>query len=138
MEEMKKLKKRFDELQERLDSIEKTIPLAHELVHLSERLNIPLNLYQNQLKQLIILNGIKERVPEVEKDDISRIIIQALLEKPGINISQITAKARSLRGRASRRIIAGRLKNLEALMIVEHETGQNNEKVYTLRRRKSP
>jgi hypothetical protein len=134
MEEMKKLKKRFDELQERLESVEKTIPLAYELVHLSERLNIPLNLYSGQLKQLALLNAMRDIAPELEKDEISRLIIQSLLPDRRLNISVITGKVRSQRGKASRRIIAERLERLEKLGIVEYVIGLNNEKLYRLMR----
>jgi DNA-binding HxlR family transcriptional regulator len=133
MEEIEKLAKRMEELQKRLEAMEKIIPLASELVNLSERLNIPLNLYSDQLKQLVALNAIKDIVPEIEKDEISRLIIQALIEKPDLNISQIASKVKSLRGKASRRIIAERLKNLERWGIVELILGQNNEKKYRLR-----
>lgn len=134
MEEMKKLKKRFDELQERLESMEKTIPLAYELMHLSERLNVPLNLYSGQLKQLALLNAVKDIAPELEKDEISRLIIQSLLPGKNLNISVITGKVRAQRGKASRRIVAERLERLEKLGIVEYIIGMNNEKLYRLRR----
>jgi len=129
----RKVEKRLEELQERLEAIERAIPFAWELASLSERLNIPLNLCHDQLRQLMVLNGLREKAPQIEKDDISRIIIQALLRKPEMNITGITAAVRTLRGKSSRRIVAERLERLEGLMIVEHRTGQNNEKVYRLR-----
>lgn len=134
MEEMKKLRKRFDELQKRLESVERTIPLAYELMHLSERLNIPLNLYSGQLKQLALLNSLREIAPELEKDEISRLIIQSLLSDRNLNISRITSRVKAQRGKASRRIIAERLDRLESLGIVEYMIGMNNEKLYCLRR----
>jgi DNA-binding transcriptional ArsR family regulator len=135
MEEIKKLAKRMEELQKRLETIERVIPLASELAHFSERLNIPLNLYSSQLKQLVALNAIKDIAPAIDKDDLSKAIIQALLEKPGLNISQISRKVRALRGKASRRIIAERLRKLERLGIVEHFSSHNNGKKYRLRSR---
>jgi hypothetical protein len=134
MEEMRKLRKRFDELQKRLESVEKTIPLAYELVHLSERLNVPLNLYSTQLKQMALLNAVRDIAPELEKDEISRLIIQSLLPDRSLNISVITGRVRSQRGKASRRIIAERLGRLESMGIVEYIIGVNNEKLYRLRR----
>jgi DNA-binding HxlR family transcriptional regulator len=132
MEEIKRVSRRIEELQKRLDAIESIIPLASELVRMSERLNIPLNLYHNQIKQLVLLNGLRERAPLIEKDELSRLIIQSLLSRPGSNISQLTASVKSWRGTASRRIVAQRLGELERLGIVRHRTGQNNEKQYSL------
>jgi len=132
MEKMDKLSKRIEELQ--LETIEEIIPLASELVNLSNKFNIPLNLYSNQLKQMVLLNSIKDSVPEIEKDDISKSIIQSLIEKSELNISQISERVKSLRGKASRRIISERLKNLEELGIVEMFEGQNNEKIFRLRK----
>ncbi len=134
MEKMDKLSKRIEELQKRLETIEEIIPLASELVNLSNKFNIPLNLYSNQLKQMVLLNSIKDSVPEIEKDDISKSIIQSLIEKSELNISQISERVKSLRGKASRRIISERLKNLEELGIVEMFEGQNNEKIFRLRK----
>lgn len=134
MEKMDELSKRIEELQKRLEKIEEIMPIASELMHLSERLNIPLNLYSSQLKQMVLLNSIKDSLPEIEKDDLSKSIIQSLIEKPELNISQISEKVRMLRGKSSRRIIAERLKNLEELGIVEMFEGQNNEKKFRLKR----
>lgn len=126
------LEKRFERLQNRLDALESAFPLASELADLGTRLNVPLNLYQAQLKQLVVLKGLGERIPCLEKDDISKAIIQALLEKEGINISQITSSVARLRGKASRRIIAERLARLEVLGIAVHWKGENNQKIYGL------
>lgn len=135
MEEMKKLRKRFDELQKRMEAIENTIPLAYDLMHLSERLNIPLNIYKDQLRQLALLNSVRDIAPELEKDEISRLIIQSLLSGKDMNISRITSRVKAHRGTASRRIVAERLERLEKLGIAEYIIGMNNEKIYRLRRR---
>ncbi len=133
VEEIEKIAKRMEDLQKRLQTIEDLIPLASELLQLSERLNIPLNLYRDQIKRMVILNGLKDNAPHIEKDEISKLIIQALLKKKSSNISGITATVKSFRGKASRRIISERLSKLEELGIVECKTGQNNEKLYKLR-----
>lgn len=136
MEETEKLKKRFEELQKRLETIEETIPLAYDLMHLSERLNIPVNLYQTQLRQLAVLSRVKEIIPELEKDEISRLVIQSLVSGKDLNISRITGSVRRQRGKASRRIVAERLERLEKIGIVHYRIGMNNEKLYSLRRQK--
>ncbi len=129
----KNLEKRFLLLQKRLDEIESAIPLASELVQLSERLNIPLNLYRGKIKQLVVLEGLSKSLPAIAKDDISRAIIQSLLSKPERNTSSITNEVAQLRGKASRRIIAERLGKLAGVGIVETSRGKNNEKIYRLR-----
>jgi hypothetical protein len=55
-------------------------------------------------------------------DPISRAIIEALVakDKP-LSLSELTREVRALRGTASRRIIAGRVKKLEEKGIVEVE-----------------
>jgi hypothetical protein len=133
MASQKNLEKRFQALQKRLDEIEAAIPLASELVQLSERMNIPLNLYQLKIKQMVLLEGLGKSLPAIAKDDISKAIIQSLLSRPGRNISGITKEVAQLRGKASRRIIAERLGKLARVGIVEARLGKNNEKVYRLR-----
>jgi DNA-binding transcriptional ArsR family regulator len=51
-------------------------------------------------------------IPKV-KDPISLDIVKVLLEKSGLNISQITEDLRDKRGSASRRIVREKLKMLE-------------------------
>ncbi len=133
MGKIEEISRRMERLQEKLEAIEEAIPLASELMELSKRMNLPINLYSGQLKQLIILNSLKDSLPGIEKDDISKGIIHALVESREMNISQISRKVRSLRGKASRRIISERLETLEDAGIVERFSGPNNEKKFRLR-----
>jgi len=132
VEDIEKIAKRMEDLQKRLETIENLIPLASELLHISERLNIPLNLYYDQIKRMIVLNGLKDAAPGIEKDDMLKSIIQSLLKKPESNISEITSMVKSIRGTASRRIVSERLERLEKIGIVRYKVGQNNEKLYSL------
>lgn len=127
-----RLEARFARLQKRLEAIESAIPLASELVSLGERLNIPLNIYQTQLKQFVVLSGLAQKIPGIGTDEMSKAILQSLLEKEDANISHITRTMLRLRGKASRRIVAERLEKLESLGIVAHRRGRNNEKLYRL------
>lgn len=52
------------------------------------------------------------------KDSISRDVVKVLFERDGQNISQITDKLKEMRGTSSRRIVRGRLKELEAKGVV--------------------
>ena len=66
------------------------------------------------------------------KDPISKDIMRLLLDKPGLNISEITEELRQRRGSASRRIVRDRLGELlEKGMLVER-TGKM-EKTYNIR-----
>ena len=65
------------------------------------------------------------------KDPIEKTIIQILTQKKDLNISQITEQVRSKRGKASRRIVRSKIKNLEKKEMIEsHPLGSRN--VYRL------
>ena len=51
-------------------------------------------------------------------DDISKAIIEVLCVEDGISISELTRRVKEIRGRASRRIISGRLRILASSGIV--------------------
>ncbi|HDI73501.1 MAG TPA: hypothetical protein ENF57_00645, partial [Candidatus Korarchaeota archaeon] len=63
--------------------------------------------------------------------DLDRSIIRVLANSGPMNISQVTEEVKRLRGSASRRIIAERLRRLAKKGIVERVKGKG--KVYRLR-----
>jgi hypothetical protein len=65
------------------------------------------------------------------KDDISKDIMRLLLDKPGINISEITEELRNRRGSASRRIVRDRLGELLEKGMVVEKSGKK-EKTYEI------
>jgi DNA-binding transcriptional ArsR family regulator len=65
------------------------------------------------------------------KDPISKDIIRVLLERPELNVSQITDLVKSRRGRASRRIIRAKLLDLENKNIIQKQQ-QGSRSVYRL------
>jgi hypothetical protein len=65
------------------------------------------------------------------KDPISRDIVKVLFERDGQNISQITDKLKDMRGTSSRRIVRGRLKDLEAKGVLKSK-GSPKSKDYWL------
>ncbi|MEB3780736.1 MAG: hypothetical protein GSR85_11010 [Desulfurococcales archaeon] len=76
------------------------------------------------------------RVVEVTRltgslDPLSRSIIEVLAPCEGLSISEVTRRVKALRGTASRRIIAGRLKSLESRGLVVN-IGTSERPRYTL------
>lgn len=69
-------------------------------------------------------------LPEV-KDPISKEITRILLDRPGLNISQITEELRRRTGSASRRIVRQRLSKLVSAGILVETTGKR-AKTYEL------
>lgn len=108
--EIEDLSKRIGQLEEALRDVAR--PYAELSDHISRFQDIVgryfrlLNLYQKHGS--ISIDVI---LPEV-KDPISKEIMRILLDKPGLNISQITEELRSRSGSASRRIVRGRLQEL--------------------------
>lgn len=74
--------------------------------------------------------SIESILPEV-KDPISKEIVKVLLDKPGLNISEITEELRNRRGSSSRRIVRDRLNELVSKGVLIERTGPK-EKVYEL------
>lgn len=69
-------------------------------------------------------------LPEV-KDPISKEIVRLLLDRPGLNISQLTEELKSRRGSSSRRIVRDKLNELSAKGLVVEEASKG-EKEYRL------
>ncbi|MDD1771457.1 MAG: hypothetical protein LUQ09_00895 [Methanomassiliicoccales archaeon] len=69
-------------------------------------------------------------LPEV-KDPISKEIVRLLLDRPGLNISQLTDELKSRRGSSSRRIVRDKLNELAAKGLVVEEASKG-EKEYRL------
>jgi len=65
-------------------------------------------------------------LPEV-KDPISKEIMRVLMDRPGMNISQITEELRSRKGSASRRIVSARLDGLVEKGLLVEETGKKSK-----------
>ncbi len=127
----KKTEERIKDIDEKLDTIIKRLatietalassPQSSELSPILADLRSGVTLYSEPLKALKRLYeaGRYFKAKLVEKDEISRLIIQALAVRGQLNISQIEREVRASRGRASRRIIRGRLKKLVDEHIVE-------------------
>ncbi len=109
---------KLDHIIKRLDTIETVIASSQqnpELSSLLSDLKGGVSLYSEPLKAIKRLYDARKflKTREVERDELSRIIIQALALRGELNISQLERELRTARGTASRRIIRDRLVNLE-------------------------
>ncbi|MFW9986397.1 MAG: hypothetical protein ACFFDJ_07540 [Candidatus Odinarchaeota archaeon] len=62
---------------------------------------------------------LQRRFPEIGKDEISRLIVEALEAGNPLNISQLTVAVRRHRGTASRRIIRERIQRLIEIGVIQ-------------------
>ena len=128
--------KRIEELTERIAQLEEAIrqvsvPYAELVAQLSN--------FQETVGKYFRLMDLYQRygvvsvdtiLPEV-KDPISKDILRILLDRPGLNISQLTEELKGRRGSSSRRIVRDKLGELAEMRLVVEEKGRN-EKTYRL------
>jgi DNA-binding transcriptional ArsR family regulator len=127
--EKKDLEKQVKDLSNRINELEKMLSLALKPLRQVGKTT------QNYLKitSLILEHGGLTPdmiLPEI-KDNISREIVRALMERKEQNISQITELVRTKRGTASRRIIRERIKKLQEKEVVEKKL-KGKTQVYSL------
>ncbi len=109
---------KLDRIIKRLDTIETVMANSQqnpELSSLLSDLKGGVSLYSEPLKAIKRLYDARKflKTREVERDELSRLIIQALALRGELNISQLERELRSARGTASRRIVRNRLAKLE-------------------------
>jgi len=126
--QLEEIIKKLDSVLQRLEILEKIIlgkPEYADLVPSLNLLSLGVRTYGEPLKILSRLRSAERylRHSRIRRDEISRCIIQALALKGPLNISAITREVRSMRGKASRRIVRAKLQILKDEGIVRLTEG---------------
>jgi len=128
--------KRIEELTQRIEELEETI---RQVAQPYSELVRQLTMFQETVQKYFRLMDLYQKhgvvsidtiLPQL-KDPISKEILRILLDKPGLNISEITEELRARRGSSSRRIVRDRLGELLADMLVV-ERVDRKEKTYEI------
>lgn len=122
------LDEKLDAIMKRLDTIEAAVASSQQTSQLSgvlSDLRTGITLYSEPLKAIKRLYDARRflEMRVVEKDEISRLIVQSLAMRGELNVSQIERAVRAQRGKASRRIIRNRLHMLQEQGVVAQMTG---------------
>lgn len=116
-DDLKALNEKMERMMRRLDYMEAILTESRkypELAQLMGDLKVGTALYGEPLKLIQRLLGVRrylERTPE-SRDDVSRIILNALALKGPMNISQLTREVARERGSGSRVTIRKRVQDL--------------------------
>ena len=115
--QVRDLDEKLDRIIKRLDTIETVLANNQQNPELSSVLSDlkgGVSLYSEPLKAIKRLYDARKflKTGEVEKDELSRLIIQSIALRGPLNISQIERELRTARGTASRRVIRERIAKL--------------------------
>jgi len=128
--------KKIDELTHKVEDLESAL---REVARPYAELAAQLSQFQETVQKYFRLMDLYQKfgsisietiLPEV-KDPISKDIVKLLLDKPNLNISEITDQLRDRRGSASRRIVRDRLNELVEMKVLVERTG-TKEKDYAV------
>jgi hypothetical protein len=113
------LQAKLDDISTRLARIERVLarlePEMGEFQQSTRLIRDGMDFYGNLFEMMGRFSGrqrLQKRYPILAKDEISRLIVEALEPGKPMNISQLTAAVRRGRGTASRRIIRERVQQL--------------------------
>jgi hypothetical protein len=123
------LSKKLDQIINRLDLLEKLILEKPEYQGLTAALQLTkvgIGMYGEPLRIASRLKSAEKYLHQkpIAQDDISRCVVQALAVKGSLNISSITRQVATMRGKASRRIVRGRVAKLVKQGIIVKTDGR--------------
>ena len=127
-DKLEEIIEKLDSVLRRLEILEKIILEKPEYADLASSLRLlgfGVKAYGEPLKILSRLKSAEKylRHSRIRRDEISRCIIQALALRGPLKISAITREVRSMRGKASRRIVRAKLQILRDEGIVRLTEG---------------
>ena len=126
--DLKALNEKLERVMNRLDYLEAILTESRqypELAQLMGDLKVGAALYGEPLKLIQRLLGVRrylEKTPE-SRDEVSRLILNALALKGPMNISQMTRELERERGSASRVTVRNRVKALLEEGVIEKGEG---------------
>lgn len=120
---VREVDEKLDAIIRRLDTIEAAVAASQQTAQLSgvlSDLRTGITLYSEPLKAIKRLYDARRflEMRAIEKDEISRLVVQTLAMRGELNVSQIERAVRAQRGKASRRIIRERLRMLQEQGVV--------------------
>ena len=127
-DDLKSLNEKLEVVMRRLDYLEAILTENRqypELAQIMGGLRVGTSLYAEPLKLIERLIGVRrylDKTPE-SRDEVSRLILNALAIKGGMNISELTRHLTQERGTASRVTVRKRIKELLEEGIIEKGNG---------------
>ena len=127
-DDLKALNEKLERMMQRLDYLEAILTESRqypEIAQLMGDLKVGAALYGEPLKLIQRLLGVRrhlERTPE-SRDEVSRIILNALALKGPMNISQMTREVERERGSASRITVRKRVRSMTEEGVLEKGEG---------------
>ena len=130
-ERLKKLEDLLAEVLDRMDKIEAFISYMglgffKELLTLVIGYSLPVAEALEAIRRLLAL-----KKTSLYLDEISATILEAVSDCKGYSISEITRRVKKIRGRASRRIVSSRVKELESKGLLKN-VGSRTRPKYVL------